>query len=298
MKLSHMLPFSLLVIPVMWGLYGYFKTRKETIHSEVGKPANSWRLIINSAVLYALAFNIIFFIQELFLALGKKWLGLKAYLYHNNHNWEGSHPLEGLAQGYGAVAIFITGVICLFTARRIKSSRHWLQLFFLWMAFQGLAQSLPQFITAAMAPDTDTGQAYTYLGITNTVGMLISIAGIILMLLTGTAYSRYLLQLAPSNNNIDLAYRRFNYLFRIALAASVIGLMLIIPFRIMPWNRALAPVMVLLISVPMIFANAWKSKPGYTINSEVNKKIFVIPILFLVILLLIFQLILAKGVEM
>ena len=237
-----MLPFSLLVIPIIWGLYGYFKTRKETRQAGVEKPDNAWRLIINSAVLYALAFNIIFFIQELFLALGKKWLGLKAYLYHNNHNWEGNHPLEGLAQGYGAVAIFITGIICLFVARRIRSSTHWLQLFFLWMAFQGLAQSLPQFITAAMAPDTDTGQAYTYLGITGTVGSLISIAGIILMLLTGMVYSRYLLQLAPSNNNTDLAYKRFNYLFRIALAASVIGLMLIIPFRIMPgtvpWRRS------------------------------------------------------------
>jgi hypothetical protein len=296
MELSHLLPLSLLVIPIIWGVYGYFKTRKD-IKQGLEKPVSSWPLIINSAILYALAFNIIFFIQELFLALGKKWLGLKAYLYHNNHNWEGSHPMDDLAQGYGAAAIFITGVICLFIARRIKLSTHWIQLFFLWMAFQGLAQSLPQFITAAMAPDTDTGQAFIYLGITNKVGLLISIAGIILMLLTGMAYSGYLLQLAPSDNYTAYAYRRFNYLFRIALAASVIGVMLIIPFRIMPWSRAMAPVMVTLISIPMIFANAWKAKVAYTINNEVNKRIFVWPVIFLVILLLIFQLILAKGVE-
>jgi hypothetical protein len=67
-------------------------------------------------VLYALAFNIIFFIQELFLALGKRWLGLKAVLYHNNHNWYGEHPMDDLAQGYGAVAIFITAVICFIIA--------------------------------------------------------------------------------------------------------------------------------------------------------------------------------------
>jgi hypothetical protein len=296
MELSHLLPLLLLVIPIIWGVYGYFKTRKDT-KQELEKPVSSWPLIINSAILYALAFNIIFFIQELFLALGKKWLGLKAYLYHNNHNWEGSHPMDDLAQGYGAAAIFITGVICLLIARRIKFSTHWVQLFFLWMAFQGLAQSLPQFITAAMAPDTDTGQAFIYLGITNKVGLLISIAGIILMLLTGMAYSGYLLQLAPSDNYTAYAYRRFNYLFRIALAASVIGVMLIIPFRIMPWSRAMAPVMVTLISIPMIFANAWKAKVAYTINNEVNKRIFVWPVIFLVILLLIFQLILAKGVE-
>ncbi|HEY6505666.1 MAG TPA: hypothetical protein VIZ28_16940 [Chitinophagaceae bacterium] len=297
MVLSHLLPLLLLVLPIVWGIYGYIKTKKEKSQA-VESAGSPWPLIINSAVLYALAFNLIFFIQELFLALGKHWLGLKAYLYHNNHNWEGSHPMEGLAQGYGATAIFITGVICLLIARRIKLSTHWLQLFFLWMAFQGLAQSLPQFITASMAPDTDTGQAYTYLGITDKVGMLITFAGIILMLLTGVAYSQYLLQLAPSDNHIRIASRRFNYLFRIAVAASVIGIMLIIPFRIMPWSRATAPVFVTLLSVPMVFANAWKTKVAYSINSRVNRKVFAWPIIFLVILLLVFQLILAKGVEL
>ena len=162
----------------------------------------------------------------------------------------------------------------------------------------GFCSIITQFITAAMAPDTDTGQAYTYLGITDTVGLLISIAGIILMLLTGMAYSSYLLQLAPSEKYTTDAYRRFNYLFRIAVAASVIGVMLIIPFRIMPWSRAMAPVMVTLISVPMVFANAWRPKVTYTINNEVNRKIFIWPVIFLITLLLIFQLILAKGVEM
>ncbi|MEI9908994.1 MAG: hypothetical protein WDO71_04595 [Bacteroidota bacterium] len=296
MVLSHLLPLSLLVVPVIWGLYGYVTTRKDKKDAVVN-TGSYWPLVINSAVLYALAFNLIFFIQELFLALGKRWLGLKAILYHNNHNWEGNHPMDALAQGYGATAIFITGVICLLIARRVKLSPHWLQLFFLWMAFQGLAQSLPQFITAAMAPDTDTGQAYTYLGITDKVGLLITIAGIILMLLTGMAYSQYLLQLAPSDKYIVTASHRFNYLFRIAVAASVIGIMLIIPFRIMPWSRATAPVFVTLLSIPMVFAHAWKAKPGYTINSEVNRKIFIWPVVFLIILLLIFQLILAKGVE-
>jgi hypothetical protein len=294
---SHLLPLLLLIVPIFWGLYGYIKTRKESQPS-FEKKGSSWPLIINSAVLYALAFNIIFFIQELFLALGKKWLGLKAYLYHNNHNWEGSHPMDALAQGYGAAAIFITGVICLFIARRIKLSTHWLQLFFLWLAFEGFAQSLPQFITAASAPDTDTGQAYAYLAIPEKLGLLISIAGIMLMLLIGMAYSRYLLQLSPSGEYVAVASRRFNYLLHAAVLASLIGIVWIIPFRIMPWDRAMAPVMVTLISIPMVFANAWNVSKVQTINSRINQKIFAWPVIFLIILLLIFQLVLAKGVEM
>ncbi len=294
---THLLPLSLLVVPIFWGLFGYFKTRKE-IKQPFENKRSAWPLIINSAVLYALAFNIIFFIQELFLALGKRWLGLKAYLYHNNHNWDGTHPMERLAQGYGATAIFITGIICLFIARRMKLSRQWLQLFFLWMAFEGLAQSLPQFITAAGAPDTDTGQAYAYLAIPNTLGLLISIAGIILMLAISMSYSKYLLQLSPSVQYTMTASRRFNYLLHAAMIASLIGILLIIPFRIMPWDRAMAPVMVTLISVPMVFANAWNVKEVRTINSSINQKVFIWPIMFLVILLLIFQLVLAKGVDM
>lgn len=294
--INHLLPFTLLLVPLIWGLYGFFKTRREEKNIIGIKEYNTGFVILNSAVLYALAFNIIFFIQELFLALGKSWLGLKATLYHNNHNWEGSHPMESLAQGYGAAAIFITGFICLLLANRTKHSLHWIHLFFLWLAFQGLAQSIPQFITGKIAPDTDTGQAFTYLGISDGLGMYISIAGIIAMLYIGILYSKYLLRLAPSLNLINTASGRFGYLLRMALLASLVGMILIVPFRIMPWNRALAPLMVTLISIPMVFAHGWKAKVNYITDNDVNKKIFVVPIVLLVVLLLIFQLILAKGV--
>lgn len=299
MVLSHLLPLALLIVPVAWGIYGYVKSKSsDSISSPSQNITSSWPLIINSAVLYALAFNLIFFIQELFLTLGKKWLGLKAFLYHNNHDWEGSHPMERLAQGYGAVAILITGIICLVIARRMKTSVHWLHLFFLWMSFQGFAQSIPQFITANSAPDTDTGQAFTYLGIGDTAGIIITIAGIIAMLVIGASYSRYLLQLAPTTEQTDKPAKRFGYIFKIAVAASLIGIVLIIPFRIMPWSRAFAPIGVTLISIPMVFANAWKVTAINPIGNDVNRKIFLVPIVILVIVLLLFQLILAKGVEM
>jgi len=292
---GHLLPLLLLFIPIFWGIYGFIKT-KGTTKTKAVYPGLA--LIINSAVLYALAFNIIFFIQELFLALGKRWLGLKAVLYHNNHNWYGDHPMDRLAQGYGAAAIFITAIICLIIARAMKGSKHWMQLFFLWMSFEGFAQSIPQFITAFMAPDTDTGQAFTYLGLSQRAGWVISITGIVLMLFIGSLFTKYLLQLGPSHTITENAKSRFGYLFRIALISSVIGIILIIPFRIMPWDRASAPVFVTLLSIPMVFAHAWKIKPLVPVNNDVNNKIIFMPVVLLVVLLLIFQLILAKGVEM
>lgn len=299
MELSHLLPLALLIVPILWCIYGYFKTKGDNAPvSNLAIRHSPWALIINSAVLYSLAFNLIFFIQELFLALGKKWLGLKAVLYHNNHNWDGTHPMETLAQGYGAAAILVTGIICLAVARSIKKSAHWIQLFFLWMSFQGFAQSLPQFITANNERGTDTGQAFTYLGIGNTAGILIAVAGLVIMLGVLSAYSRFLLQLAPHNGYTGKATKRFLYLFQIAVAASLLGIALIIPFRIMPWSRAFAPVGVTLIAIPMVFANAWRVKSINPVNNGVNHRIYPLPILLLIVLLLVFQLILAKGIRM
>ncbi len=294
--ISHFLPFLLLVVPLVWGSYGYFKTRKVSNNALPADRRSATNLIINSAVLYALAFNIIFFIQELFLALGKRWLGLKATLYHNNHNWEGNHPMESLAQGYGAASIFVAGLLFLFIAYQTKRSDHWSHVFILWLAFQGLAQSIPQFITGKVAADTDTGQAFTYLGIGEGLGILISIAGIIAMLYLCMLFSKYFLRLAPTVQAVSTASARSGYLFRIAVLASLIGIVLIIPFRIMPWDRAIAPVMVTLISIPMVFAHGWRVSITETINSRIHHKILTVPVVLLLILLLIFQLVLAKGV--
>jgi hypothetical protein len=291
----HLLPLLLLVTPLVWGICGFIKTRNEP-NRKISYPG--FTLLVNSAVLYALAFNIIFFIQELFLTLGKRWLGLKAVLYHNNHNWYGEHPKDDLAQGYGALAIFIAALLFLIIARIMKDSKHWLHLFFLWMSFQGFAQSLPQFVTAFMAPDTDTGQAFNYLGLSETTGWFIAVISILVILFICSLFSKFFLQLAPSVLIPENARARFGYLFRIALLASVIGIVLIVPFRIMPLNRAMAPVLVTLFTVPMIFAHAWKLRPLVPVNNDVNRKVFLAPIVMLVILLLIFQLILAKGVEL
>ncbi|MBK6635073.1 MAG: hypothetical protein IPG38_12865 [Chitinophagaceae bacterium] len=128
------------------------------------------------------------------------------------------------------------------------------------------------------------------------MGIVISITGIIAMLYLGILFSKYLLRLSPSIDQVSIASARSGYLFRIAVLASLVGLLLIMPFRIMPWDRAIAPVMVTLISIPMVFAHGWQVSITETINSRINNRIFILPVVLLLILLLIFQLILAKGV--
>src|SRR4030095_4729981 len=111
-----------------------------------------WQPIAHSMLAYVLAFNLTFFIQELFLVLPKSMVpGLTATLYHNNHNWTGDAPTAELFQGTGAVAILISGLTFAFIAsRQAKPS-----FFVLWMAFNGLFQALPQFVVGAIVSGND-----------------------------------------------------------------------------------------------------------------------------------------------
>ena len=196
MELKYLLLFSLMALPLAWGRYEYARTWKGKEKS-LRKSDLIWPLIINSAALYILAFHLIFFVQELFSWLAQKWPWLNARLYRNNST-EIAEQSEQLAKDFSATAIFVTAVICLFIARHIKLSIHWMQFFLLWIAFQGLVQSLPRFISSAISHGTNNGQTH-YPGITDSIGLLIGIAEIILVLLTVTAYSQYLLQLTSSN---------------------------------------------------------------------------------------------------
>ncbi len=73
----HILFAILLLGPIALALWGYFKWKKIPGYVDDGKW-NVKSMVINSSLLYALAYNIIYFIQELFLVLGKNWIGLKS----------------------------------------------------------------------------------------------------------------------------------------------------------------------------------------------------------------------------
>lgn len=294
MPITHFLPFLLLIVPLLWGIYGYTSTRTSSLKTT--SEGKSWVLILNSSLLYALSFNIIFFFQELALALGKRWLGLKAYLYHNNHNWEGEHPMQALAQGYGAITIFILGVVFYFASLNLnKSSSSW-RLFILWLSFQGFSQSIPQFISASTEKSTDTGQAFTYLGLPDEVGLLMAVTGIILSLWLGYRFCQMFLSLSDDTDVIKNSEARGIYIRNIVLWPAIIGAVLTIPFRVMPWSRAASPFMLALISIPMILASARRMRLTTVIETSASKKILIAPVVALVVLLLVFQLVLAKGV--
>jgi hypothetical protein len=285
----------LLAGPIALALWGYFKWKNIPIRQDDARW-NKIPTLINSSVLYALAYNIIYFIQELFLALGKKWIGLKAYLYHNNHNWVGEDPRDDLMQGLGALVILLLGILLLVLFFRIRKSSHWTNLFVLWLAHHGLIQALPQLSSVPMDRNSDVGQAITYLQLGTTADYIISYTSIIAIIALAYGFSRWFMQFTPVHSTPDHGIKRFRSIFYLVLLPAVIGTIILFPYRIMPINRYQMTVMLLLVCVPSIFAFSWLVKGIKPVENEVNHKILVTPIVLSILILVFFQLILAPGV--
>ncbi|MBK3520059.1 hypothetical protein [Carboxylicivirga marina] len=287
--------FAILLIgPVLWGLINW------NWYKGVSAPKGivAFTSLINSAVLYALAYNLVFFLQELFLVLGKKALGLEAYLYHNNHTWEGEHPLMSLMQGSGALAIFLIGLICLIIYRFIANSPSNWKLLILWLAFHGLVQSLPQVTVAYLAPETDLGEALVgYLNLSQPLLIALAIMCILTIPMINIWFSRLLLEFASRDDDLNNPRARFKYIQFIAVGAAFLGSILVIPFRVPPISQAITPLFVFVVSIPWIWSSANVAKHIKHTPNRINEKIYWTPIVLLILLLIFFQLVLAPGVK-
>jgi len=299
MAYLHLLFSILLIGPWALMLAGLIKGRKaQPVIDPKGIPRrNKWNMILNMAVLYALSFNIVFFIQELFLALGKRWLGLPAYLYHNNHGWEGTHPMTDLAQGLGALAIFFFGIICLIILYRIRHSKHWINPLIFWLTFHGLIQSLPQISSGVVAPFSDVGLAMDYLGFSLGIKLILSAVTIGAIIISGLSLGGYFIQYATDFRFVNDPIKRMKFIFLFAFLSAAIGVVLIIPFRILPWHQATAPVMITIIGLPWLVVGGMIKRNSALSENQVQQKILIIPIVFLILLLIFFQLVLAPGVR-
>jgi len=287
--------FAILLLgPILWGVRNWAKYKKASAPEGIA----NYTTMINSSVLYAIAFNLIFFLQELFLVLGKKALGLEAILYHNNHNWEGEHPMTLLMQGSGALAIFLIGLICLAIFHFLKNSKSIWKLFVLWLAFHGLVQSLPQVAVAYLDPSTDVGEALVgYLNLSQPLHIILALSSIIAIAMVNIWFSRQLLEFVSNDVDLNNPKAKFMYIRFIAVGAAIIGSLLIVPFRIPPIGQAITPFIIFVFSIPWIWASATVSKHIRRTSNRINENIYWSPIVFLVLLLIFFQLVLAPGVE-
>lgn len=282
--------------PLLLGLAGFVLARGDAS----GRPPTpwDWRLSIQSGLLYTIAFNLIFFIQELFLVVPKALTpGLNPILYHNNHRWTGTHPLENLFQGTGALAILLSGLFFGWLLRRGLFRTGNTRLFALWMAYHGLFQSLPQVASVPLSPGTDVALAFDYLGIGGATRFLAAFAALAAMAAAGLWLTRPLLALARSQSEVGTPGARSAFVFQFATFPAVAALPLIIAYRVpRELIEVLAPpIAVTLVGILWLQCNAWRVR-SVTPTSDPPRGTIGLPLLAAAALLAIFQLVLRPGI--
>jgi hypothetical protein len=254
--------------------------------------------IINSALLYASAFSVIFFVQELFLVLPKALTpGLYPTLLHNNHNWHGENPLARLFQGTGALATVISALLCAVWLSRRPPRSATLQLFLIWLIYHGCFEALPQVIIGAFLPQNDVGMAMNYLQLSATTKYVAATLAFIAIVTIAISLTKPLLALAQSPAEIDTPGKRMGFIFFIATLPAFIGTLLIFPHRVPGAidQVYIVPIGVMVIGMFWIQASAWRVTTARAGELAPMRSI-AYPLAAWVILLLIFQLILRPGI--
>jgi hypothetical protein len=193
-----------------------------------GQLAWDWRLTLKSTLSLALAFNLIFFIQELFLVLPKAFTpGLEPTLYHNNHDWRGHHPLEDLLQGTGALATVIAGVLFSLWLTRRTPKGDVTRLVLFWLALLGFLSALPQVVIGTVILQNDVGRAMSYLHFTPTARLAASIGALLAMAVACWRLTPYLLSVVCVDDS-----RRGAAAVRLAVVPCMLAIPLIAAFRV------------------------------------------------------------------
>ncbi|KZC29159.1 MULTISPECIES: hypothetical protein [Rhodanobacter] len=283
--------------PLALGLAGFISARAP--HAAPAAPVPGWRLTAASTLLYVLAFNLTFFLQELALVLPKALTpGLQPTLYHNNHSWEGTNPLAALFQGTGALATLAVGLFCLWLLRRPRPWSNSTRLVLFWMAYCGCFMALPQVVVGALSPGSDVGMAMGYLQLDAGARLGAGLLALGLMPLVALLLRQPALAIADSPAAIGSPGARTRFVFRTATLPALLATALVIPFRIpREWLEVvLVPLLVVLPGIPWIQAGAWRTR-GAAANGAATTWPLAYLFAAVVALLLFFQLVLRAGIR-
>ena len=256
-----------------------------------------WTTVGVSALLYTLAFNLTFFVQELFLVVPKALTpGLQPTLYHNNHLWNGSNPLASLFQGTGALATAIVGLACLVALRAGRPRAGAWRLFIVWMAYCGLLMALPQVVIGALSTGSDVGMAMVYFGLSPVAKTVLALLALVAIVVVSLALLRPTLELADDPADVATPSARTRFVFQTIALPMLIGTALVIPFRV-PREALEVVLLPLIVGVPgalWMLADAWRVRDVRAVG--VPLRAFVLPLLAAIALLLVFQLLLRPGI--
>lgn len=280
--------------PLLLAIAGVFRARAEPRAATVAWEMRQTAL---SALLYTLAFNMAFFVQELFLVLPKAFTpGLRPTLFHNNHRWEGEHPLASLFQGTGALATLLMGLAILLLLRRGAGRSFGARLSLIWLAYCGVFMALPQVAVGALSGGSDLGMAMEYFQLGAGAKSIAALLALGAMPLFAREFCKQLLSLATAEQ-LASAGARSRFVLQVATVPALVAIVLILPFRVpREWIEVLfLPVVVFVAGIPWIQAGAWRLR-GVESARRSSSSSTVYPLAAAVLLLAVFQLVLRPGI--
>jgi len=265
----------------------------------MGTGQGRWdgRLILASALFCTLAFNLVFFAQELLLTLPKAFVpGVHVRLYHNNHNWTGDDPILPLLQGTGGLADLIMGLMFAVWLKGAADRSLTTRLFLFWMAFQGFYEGLSQIVIGALVPGNDMGMAFGWMGFSAGTKQFLFVLGLLLSLAAGFWLARIAIRLMATSAETESGLARMGFALRTVFLSALIAGPLLIPFRA-PRN---AIELVIFPTLLMLFGALWVMLGAALAPTSPRparpSPSLVIPLICLIAVLLVFQLILRPGI--
>jgi len=254
--------------------------------------------LCNLTVLFALAFNMIYFIHELALVVAGAWLGNDPILFHNNmHYLNMSQPTQNLAFAAGPVAVLLAGLLGLILYFMVRQSTGTFKFFAFWFGYHGLWLFLGQTPEMAFASHNDFARGLAVLNLSPPIRLIITVGGGAGLILLGLFAARPLLASALSNEELATSGNRRKLILQSGILPWLLGSILIMPFRLPPLERAFLP---LFGGVPLILAwlNAGRVKNIVAVNNVVSQKMSWSGITALLVVFVFFRFILAAGVPM
>lgn len=289
--LAIAIPLALVAGPLLMAFIGWRGMR--------GRPRRDqyrprFRHLALSAITFTLAYNLAFFWQELWLVLPKAMVpGLTPVLYHNNHTWEGEAAIASLFQGTGALALILTALFLLLVLRNAPPRRAAPRLFLAWGVLLAMMQGLLQLPIAVIDPGTDVGQAFDYLGWSETVRVALALLALAMLPIIARACAPHFLAIGPQP--VSHPTRR---IWWTAAVPALFGIGMTVAFR---WPGSLdqlvvSPAIASAIGIGWMAALCWSVRPRAPVPGARTASFPWRWMGALVALLAFFQLVLAPGV--
>lgn len=301
--MAMMLAAAILLIavagPLLLGLAGGFRAAAAPADPARSGEPRDIRVVLRSALLCTLAFNLVFFVQELFLVVPKALTpGLRPTLFHNNHAWEGVHPLANLFQGTGALATLLLGVACALRARSRTGDGESTKLLLLWMAYCGIFMALAQVVVAALHPGSDVGRAMGYFGLAPAERIAAALLALAAIPLAANWLVRPMLELAREPSALAGRRARTRFMFHVATLPALLAIPLILVFRVpREWVEVvMLPLIVFAAGIPWMQAGAWLVADATPRGAGAGTGSIAWPATAVVLLLAVFQLVLRRGI--